>query len=105
MLNIKSILKSVVEYLEESGIYYIARIEDLGVSLDGTIKIYIPPNVVFQSTYDQTIHKAIVSISNWWDVVQRQTVKNFKKNKKVIQLQPPRLEDNGDLEFDDPSVQ
>ncbi len=66
---------------------------------DGSIKVYIPPHVVFDSHYNPNIHRAILAIAEWWDSSTK-----FKKDKKVLQLQPPRLSDNGELELDDPSM-
>jgi hypothetical protein len=95
----------VVEYLKEAGIYYLARLEDVGVHADGTIKVYVPPNVVFGSAYNPSIHRAILDISEWWEnCLLVASNSKFKKDKKLLQLQPPRLSDNGDLELDEPSM-
>lgn len=72
---------------------------------DGSIKVYIPPNTVFESSYNPNVHRAILALAEWWDNTQNQLGLNkFKKDKKIIQLQPPRLSDNGDLEMDDPTM-
>lgn len=101
-VNLRAVLVGVVEYLKNAGIFYTARLEDIGILADGTIKVYIPPNVVFESAYNPNIHRAIIAIAEWWDSTLLNS--KFKKDKKIIQLQPPRLSDNGDLELDDPSM-
>lgn len=70
--------------------------------LDGGIKVYIPPNLVFEPTYNANIHRAILTIADWWENCLLNS--KFKKDRKLIQLQPPRLSDNGDLEFDEHSM-
>lgn len=73
--------------------------------IDGTIKIYIPPLIVFDSSYNPNIHRTIIALADWWENLQNQWCYNkFKKDKTFGQLQPPRLSDNGDLELDDPSM-
>jgi hypothetical protein len=58
---------NVTQYLKEAGIYYVYKLEDIGVDIDGTVKIYIPPNIVFHSTYNPAIHRVILSIAEWWE--------------------------------------
>jgi hypothetical protein len=65
-INLRQVLVGVVEYLKEAGIYYVARLEDIGVHGDGTVKVYIPPSVVFESAYNANIHRAILGIAEWW---------------------------------------
>lgn len=97
--NLRQILVSVAEYLKEAGIYYLPRLEDIGVHVDGNIKVYIPPNVVFESVYNPNIHRAILAIVEWWEGLNSVPANpKIKKDKIALNL-PPKLSDNGDLEF------
>jgi len=99
-LNIKGILMALTSYLTEAAIYYLPRLEDIGIQKDGTIKVYIPPNIVLDSSYNPGIHRSILTLGDWWEGVQSQfSGSKFKKEKTGFNLQPPRLSDNGDLEL------
>lgn len=96
-LNLRVILSAVVAYLEQAGIYYTPRIDDIGLDHNGSLKVYIPPNVVFDSQFDPSAARAVQTIAEWWEAVQ---VKNspFRKDKKTSLLQHPRLSSNAELE-------
>lgn len=47
-LDIMNIVQNVISFLAEMGIYYIIKIEDLGVNDDGDLKIYVPTTAVLQ---------------------------------------------------------
>lgn len=92
---------ALTSYLTEAAIYYLPRLEDIGVQKDGTLKVYIPANIVLDSNYNPAIHRSILALGDWWEGVQTQFSGGFrfKKEKAGFNLQPPRLSDNGDLEL------
>ncbi len=97
-LNFKGILMALTSYLTEAAIYYLPRLEDIGIQKDGTIKIYIPPNIVLDSAYNPAIHRSILALGDWREGIQNHFAgSKFKKEKTGFNLQPPRLSDNGDL--------
>jgi hypothetical protein len=96
----------VLDYLDSAGIYRCLRINDIGISSEGNIKVFIPPTAIVEPiAYTPAVEKSLKQVVEWWDTVlvegeQRQC----KSLKKVLQLQPPKLTPLEDLDLDDATL-
>lgn len=79
----QTILYSVFNYLQEEGISYAVRFNDIGITADGQIKVYIPPNAIVDPKKNINIAKALEQVLDWWDkCMQLIKDKPFKKEKR-----------------------
>ena len=78
-LDFRGILCSIFRYMEEMNVFYAVKLGDIGITVDGNIKVYIPPQAIIQPKFNQKIEKAFQSILEWWENVQK-TINNINKN-------------------------
>jgi len=86
------------------GISHGFRIQDLGITAEGNLKLYLAPNAVVQSKHQSMVQRSIQLIIDWWgDYLESLDHTPFRKDKKS--LQPPKLVNNNDLSLEDPSIE
>jgi hypothetical protein len=106
--DIRKQLLQLVDFLVTAGVSYAPRLEDLGVSGEGQLKVFIPPAAIQQPMPTAHLQRAVAALGEWWEWIQglygahRATT---PQTKATPVLQPPKLSDNGDLELDDPTLQ
>ncbi len=107
--DIRKQLTQLVDFLVAAGVSYAPRLEDLGVSGEGQLKVFIPPAAIQQPMPSAHLQRAVAALGEWWEWIQglygahhRPTTPHTKP---APVLQPPKLSDNGDLELDDPTLQ
>ena len=64
--DLENVLVSVLQYLTDLGTSYNIRLNDIGITTEGNIKIFVPPTAIADPQLFNYSEKAIQSIVDWW---------------------------------------
>ena len=100
--DLPAMLGSVLSYLSQLKISHLIRLNDIGLTKEGNIKVFIPPVAIVDGKSGQVGDKSLEFVCEWWCSMLKSPISNpFKREKKAVELQPPKLMDNCELDLDD----
>ena len=64
--DLKGILGSVMRYLGELGVTHLLRLNDVGITIEGNIKVFVPPTAIADPRPFSKGDKTMQPIVDWW---------------------------------------